>query len=536
MFADIIAVGLVALTIYLWRNRSAQAKLSKGFPLPPGPSRKPLVGNLFDVPRSKNWHKFLEWKEQYGDLVYVEALGNRILIVNTLEAVSDLFESRHAIYSDRPGFTMVGELMRLNKSMPLLQYGEEWKRQRKFTHMALSPEAVKKYDSVGDFAAKYIDTLLENPDDFERQLRLTVGRIIMAVTYGLPVDTPDDLLSSLILFQDVRRHPRCIVELTLISYLPVKYLPAWIPFNHIHATAASGRADIEGLVTRPYEHVKMERKQGTNQPSFTAECLEKYQSDDPNVQAAVEHTLRWAAGSMYGGEYQPPSSYSTTLNFILALAMYPDVQAKLKEELSRVVGTDRLPTLQDRDALPYLQATIKEAMRWRPALPLSIARATRSADFYKGRWLMHSLHNVLRLSKCNHVGYYIPEGTIVLPNVWAMTKDDKSGFPSDEFVPERHLSDEVKRIATDPYAYAFGFGRRICPGKYLGDNMVFMLFSNIVATVDISKKKDANGNEIPLMPSYSDGLVSYPRSFEVDIKPTSKAAISNVKERVSQFA
>lgn len=68
--------------------------------------------------------------------------------------------------------------------------------------------------------------------------------------------------------------------------------------------------------------------------------------------------------------------------------MYPDVQAKLKEELLHVVGKDHLPTLQDRDSLPYLRAVIKEAMRWKPALPLSIARATRTADFYKGMWLI----------------------------------------------------------------------------------------------------------------------------------------------------
>lgn len=65
-FTDIgVVTSLAFLTIYLWRNRS-QAQLSKGFPLPPGPARKLLVGNLFDIPRTKNWHKFLEWKEKYG--------------------------------------------------------------------------------------------------------------------------------------------------------------------------------------------------------------------------------------------------------------------------------------------------------------------------------------------------------------------------------------------------------------------------------------------------------------------------------------
>ncbi|KAG9311163.1 cytochrome P450 [Chiua virens] len=463
MFAYIVvATGLILLSAQLWRNHSVQARLSKGFPLPPGPPRRPLVGNLFDIPLSEHWHKFLEWKRLYGEIVYVTALGNKMLVLNTPESISDLLESRHMIYSDRPKFTMVGELMRLDNSMGLLQCDEEWRRQRRFTHLALSPESVKKYDLVGDFVARYVATLLDNPSGFERQLRLTVGRIIMAVTYGIPVDTPDDLYIA-----DAERTMKMIGKATVPGAFLVDLIPSY-----------------------------------------------KYQSDDPDVQASIGHTLLWAAGTLYGAGGE--TTYSMTMTFILAMAKYPEVQTKLKAELMRIVGHDCLPTLQDRGALPYLQATIKEVMRWRPAFPLSMARVTRSADFYNG--------------------YYIPQGTIVLPNVWAISKDDKSGFPPEEFIPERHLADKVKEIATDPYSYAFGFGRRICPGRHLGDNMVFLLFSAILATVNISKKKDVNGDEIPLMPSYTPGLVSYPYPFEVDIEPASKEAISVIKEKASQLS
>ncbi|KAG9311158.1 cytochrome P450 [Chiua virens] len=408
-----------------------------------------------------------------------------------------------------------------------MRYGEEWRRHRKLTHMALNSEAVKKYDSIGDIAAKYVASLLDNPDDFERDLRVTLGRVIMAVTYGIPVDTPDDLVKftthgTLSQFlTHAERTMRTIVKATvpgtfLVDLIPgLKYLPAWVPFNDTGATAARERTAILSLITHPYEYVKRERQRGTNRPSFTSDCLDKYQSDDLAVQADVEHTILWAAGTLYGGGVE--TTYSTTLNFILALALYPDVQVKLNEEFTRVVGTERLPTLQDRDSLPYLCAAIEETLRWRPAAPLSIARATRSADFYRG--------------------YYIPEGTIVVPNLWAMSRDDKSGFPPDEFVPERHLVDKVKDIAVDPHTYVFGFGRRICPGKHLADNVLFMLFSHIVAIVHVSKKKDADGNDIPLNPSCTtDGLVICPNPFEVDIRPHSQKAISNVKKRVSQFA
>lgn len=516
MFADSVVIAIVVLTVWLWRRRIFVQRRSKGFPLPPGPRRKPLIGNLLDIPRFCAWHKFLEWKEQYGELVYVEVLGSQILVLNSLEAVSDLLESRPANYSDRPTFTMLGELMELDNSMPLLQYSDpSWKKQRKVAHLALSPEAVRTYDLVADNVVKYVDSLLDKPDDFAPQLRLATGRIIMSVIYGLPVDTPDDLYIT---------HAESTMEMIgkamvpgtfLVDLIPpLKHLPAWLPFNNIHKVAASGRAQILELVTRPYEHVKRERERGTAHSSFTSDCLDKSEASDPTARAEMEHVILWAAGSMYGAGGE--SSYSTTMSFILAMAMFPQVQAKLKEEVLRVVGDDRLPTLHDRDSMPYTNAAVKEATRWRPALPLSIARRTKTADFYKG--------------------YYIPEDTIVLPNVWAISKDDKSGISPEEFAPERHLAGCVKETSIDPYSYVFGFGRRVCPGKYLGDNILFLLLSNIVFAVNISKKLDANGKEIPLPPSYSPGLVSFPEHFEVNISPSSKAAISVIKERVVQFS
>jgi hypothetical protein len=48
-------------------------------------------------------------------VVYAEALGNSMVILNTMESVTDLLVKKPAIYSDRPTFTMVGELMHLDK-------------------------------------------------------------------------------------------------------------------------------------------------------------------------------------------------------------------------------------------------------------------------------------------------------------------------------------------------------------------------------------------------------------------------------------
>jgi cytochrome P450 len=51
--------------------------------------------------------------------------------------------------------------------------------------------------------------------------------------------------------------------------------------------------------------------------------------------------------------------------------MHPEAQAKAFEEIDRVIGQDRLPTLEDLDNLPYLEALLKETLRWSPPLPIS---------------------------------------------------------------------------------------------------------------------------------------------------------------------
>lgn len=82
---------------------------------------------------------------------------------------------------------------------------------------------------------------------------------------------------------------------------------------------------------------------------------------------------------------------SATGTFFLAMAQNPDIQKKAQEEIDRIIGSDRLPTLDDRDSLPYVEAMYREVMRWRPALPLCVPHASTEDAVYKG--------------------YFVPKGT-----------------------------------------------------------------------------------------------------------------------------
>lgn len=74
---------------------------------------------------------------------------------------------------------------------------------------------------------------------------------------------------------------------------------------------------------------------------------------------------------------------------------YPEVQRKAQQEIDRVIGADRVPDFDDRDALPYVDAVWKEAMRWRAIGQLGVPHAVEQDDEIRG--------------------YTIPKGSMIIP-------------------------------------------------------------------------------------------------------------------------
>jgi cytochrome P450 len=163
---------------------------------------------------------------------------------------------------------------------------------------------------------------------------------------------------------------------------------------------------------------------------------------------------------------------------------YPEVQDRAQDQLDTVVGRSRPPTFADAPNLPYIQALVKEALRWRAALPLGIPHSTTEDDWYEGM--------------------FIPKGTLCLANLWQINRDPEAyGDDAASFKPERFL-DEHGRLTSGPAETrddghsTYGFGRRACVGKHAANDSLFISMATVLWALRLERPRDESGKEVPL--------------------------------------
>jgi len=186
---------------------------------------------------------------------------------------------------------------------------------------------------------------------------------------------------------------------------------------------------------------------------------------------------------------------------VLAMVLYPEVQKRAQEEIDRVLGQGHLPQFEDEDALPYLKAMRYELLRWNPPAPLAVPHRLTEDDVYNG--------------------YFLPAGSLVFPNVWAILHDPAIYPEPSEFKPERFLDP----AAHSPYPEAaFGYGRRKCPGRALAWNTLWMTMASMLAAFVFLPERDAEGRPVPPLQEFTPLFASGPKPFKCTIRPRSSIA------------
>ncbi|KAJ6504480.1 cytochrome P450 [Mycena vulgaris] len=224
--------SVAALALWKW---SSQHK--RTLPLPPGPLKLPLVGNLFDMPSKFEWETYMKWSQIYN--------SNIIHLVH-----------------------------------------EIWRKYRRLSHQAFNATAARNYRPKERAAShEVLRRLLRDPDNVMEHLSHMAGDIIMSVAYGINVLPENDPYIEL---AKEAVHTLVIASVPgrfLVDALPVlKYVPDWLPGAGFKRTAKTWHKLARAMIDSPFAHAKRAIAAGNAPASFTSVLLGKI-DDSESVKA-----------------------------------------------------------------------------------------------------------------------------------------------------------------------------------------------------------------------------------------------------------
>ncbi|KZP29027.1 cytochrome P450 [Athelia psychrophila] len=526
--------------------------------LPPGPPKVPLFGNLFQLRTLRPYPQLLIWAKQFGPVLHLKLGPQDFVSLNLAKVADELLVTHSGNYSGRPEAHVVQDILSNGQRWAFMPYSRKeykaschsmcfsWvvsdglclKVAKKSLQPILGTGPSKRLRPVQDLESrvllydlmKHSDTslnsgiLVARGEDIPHghwciPVRRFAASIVMVLNYGKRMHTASNDPTFLKLFE-------VIANLVKVG-LPGNYLADGFTFlRKLPDFLAPWRVAVKkmheweiGLYSGFFEEVRAELKKNKDNQSYVGSYLkdraESGNSDAPGIGITDDGWMRdeyltYAAGALL--EAGTDTTSATMQILMLQLLGHPEVLRKAREEIDREVGPHRMPTFDDESKLPYVVACIKESLRVRPPVPLGVPHSPEVDDIWNG--------------------YHIPRGAVVVGNVWAIHMDEARYPEPTKFNPDRFMVEgKPMRWGSGPDSkdrdhYAFGWGRRFCPGSAVAEASIFIALARIIWGLDFQPPiNPTTGKElIPDMTDetmFNDGFVVGPRACSVGFRARS---------------
>ncbi|XP_066532446.1 cytochrome P450 2J2-like [Hoplias malabaricus] len=457
----LVGIFLLLLLIDIFKNKCPPS-------FPPGPRPLPFLGNIFTGLDFKTIDKLAE---EYGDVFSLRWGSERTVFISGYKMVKEALLTQLDSFADRP---IVPLFHKIFKGLGVaLSSGYLWKMQRKFAniHLRQFGEAKKKFEqSIQQENVFLREAFKEETGPFDPQFYLNnaVSNIISAVVFGrrfeyhnerfltiLHLDSEAILLAGSVRAQLYNAFPQ------LFDYLPGPHQKIFNNYGKI----------VEFIKDEIKKHI--EDFDPSNPQDFIDAYLlemEKKQSDPEagfNIETLVVATLdMFEAGT---------ETSATTIRWGLVFMMkYPEIQEKVQEEIDRVIGHSRQPSMADKPSMPYTEAVVHEIQRVGNAVPLGFPKKA-SKDTMLG-------------------GFFIPKGTTIITNLSSVLNDKNEWETPSTFNPGHFLDEQGQFRKRDAFL-PFSAGKRVCLGEQLARMELFLFFTFLLQNFTFSP---APGEELSL--------------------------------------
>uniref|UniRef100_A0AC35FL80 Cytochrome P450 n=1 Tax=Panagrolaimus sp. PS1159 TaxID=55785 RepID=A0AC35FL80_9BILA len=478
-----ILLFLISLTTFYtvyWKRRN----------LPPGPIPLPFVGNILDLYKFGIFDCLPHFRQKFGDLYTIWFGEQPFVTFNNYELIYESFVKNGDAFAGRPKNKFIAELVRGGEYGIVLTDGPLWREHRRFALHVLRNFGLGK-NLMQERVLNEVSWLLEDlkmqvknkePEiSVQKSIDVAIGSVINSLVFGYSFhETSLDEFYTIKGF--LKRFSRMAGSskfrvLAGDKYNILRKLPVFSGmYNH-------AQKEMSVIKTFFYKQItERMAKINFDEDSEPTDYVEAYLRQQKKLEDSGEKDHLYSNQQLFGSVFDLwLAGQETTSNTLAWLVLYlmtnPEAQTKLHLELSKIIGSDRIISLDDKNSLPYVNAVIAETQRLCNLLPHNVP---------------HRLINDVNIH-----GYSLKADTIVVPQISQVLYDEKIFPEPHKFIPERFLDSDGK-FQTKPELIPFSVGKRACLGESLARLELYLFASNLFNhfEINILASKPANTTRI----------------------------------------
>ncbi|KAK3788828.1 hypothetical protein RRG08_059406 [Elysia crispata] len=469
MLGTVLAFLVTLVALLWWRSRPRNPPPSPGLALP-------VVGHLH-LFQDNPVDQLDTWRQRLGNIYTLQMGPFRCVMLSGYELISEALLNHHESLLERPNNFSHEELFKYSGIISL--GGRKWKEQRAFLQSTLRSLGMgrdvmaERIRIEADYLLATIDGFNGQASDISNLVMVCVTNVITGVTFSKRFDQGDKIIVYWLGF--LKRLFHLLGSSAVINFFPVlKYLPGdRFNYKELKSIIRQMRATILEWTEKDKRTINESDEAFEDIVQAFLTEIERKKSQGVKDTSLDDVNLLSSALSLFNAGTETVTN--TIVFAVLYMINFPNIQAKLYQEIKDLVGTDRAPDVSDKHKLKFLTAFIMETQRFACVIPLGIDRLS-TKDVSLG-------------------GFTVTAGTSVMVNLDSVLRDEKVWGDPEVFRPDRFLDENGSVVAKKEFV-PFSIGKRNCIGEGLATMELFIFISALVQKFEFFPE---NEGQIPSM-------------------------------------